>query len=416
MSVKYFDKEKEDWIIFPGTVGAPGKSAYQYAVEAGYAGNVTAFITALKNAGELLVNVDFTPIKNSRNLIFSGGVYDEIDKLNEKYNSIVSSYQISINNIQDTINSVQSTLLNIPTNSEVLNLIEGSIVDSLESVDTNKSLSANQGKVLKGLIDNINSSGSGSTITIDAELSSTSINPVQNKVINASLTSLTSRIQTLESLSTIDISSLKSEIISELSETFVTQDELGSLGGGDVSKVGDLEVDKIILGSGSNSIKKSSYSISDFATKTEFNTLQSTVANINLDNYVTKVGLASELEGKNILPHSVDASSITAVDILVRNSADNSIRSIFSYLKGDVIIVDEIQEAEAYNIEADLVNTNNPNAIIIVYPNINITVSENIYAIDDWQNINNTTGLRVYCLKYINNHLTLLNVAHYIEC
>ena len=26
MSVKYFDKNKNKWVIFPGTVGAPGKN------------------------------------------------------------------------------------------------------------------------------------------------------------------------------------------------------------------------------------------------------------------------------------------------------------------------------------------------------------------------------------------------------
>ena len=83
------------------------------------------------------------------------------------------------------------------------------IVNNLTSTATNKALSANQGRVLQGNIDSAMQSAGllinacvksvngtkpdangnvnvevGASITVDSELSATSENPVQNKVIN----------------------------------------------------------------------------------------------------------------------------------------------------------------------------------------------------------------------------------------
>jgi hypothetical protein len=38
MSVKHYNKNTGKWEIFPGTIGAPGLSAYQSAVKLGYKG------------------------------------------------------------------------------------------------------------------------------------------------------------------------------------------------------------------------------------------------------------------------------------------------------------------------------------------------------------------------------------------
>lgn len=56
------------------------------------------------------------------------------------------------------------------------------IVDNLDSEDTTAALSANQGRVLKEMIEELPSGGGGS-ITLDSEMSDTSTNAVSNRVI-----------------------------------------------------------------------------------------------------------------------------------------------------------------------------------------------------------------------------------------
>lgn len=87
MSVKYFDKNKNKWVIFPGTVGAPGKNgkdAYDIAVEHGYEGSEEEYNNTLLQIPEVvnkLETIDNTPTKGSNNLVTSGGVKDAIDSL-----------------------------------------------------------------------------------------------------------------------------------------------------------------------------------------------------------------------------------------------------------------------------------------------------------------------------------------------
>lgn len=139
MSVKYFDKNKNKWVIFPGTVGAPGKNgkdAYDIAVEHGYEGSEEEYNNTLLQIPEVvnkLETIDNTPTKGSNNLVTSGGVKDAIDSLD-------ASLSGSIENIIDV---------------EISNQIKSSIVDNLLTDDVNKSLSAKQGKILKGIIDNL---------------------------------------------------------------------------------------------------------------------------------------------------------------------------------------------------------------------------------------------------------------------
>ena len=40
MSVKIFDKAQNKWVIFPGSMGVPGRSAYELAVRQGYKGTL----------------------------------------------------------------------------------------------------------------------------------------------------------------------------------------------------------------------------------------------------------------------------------------------------------------------------------------------------------------------------------------
>lgn len=84
MAVKYFDKEKNEWVVFPGTVGAPGKDAYQMAVDNGFSGSKDDYINSLSVLPDVVNAVksaDSTPTKDSINLITSGAVYNALDNM-----------------------------------------------------------------------------------------------------------------------------------------------------------------------------------------------------------------------------------------------------------------------------------------------------------------------------------------------
>ena len=121
MSVKIYDKKQKKWIIFPGTIGAPGKDAYLIAQENGYTGTKEEYAKVLIDIPKIINSIEEEPTEGSKNLITSGGVWQAID------------------NVHTTIN----------------NQIKSSIVDNLESLAADKSLSANQGRILKEMIANL---------------------------------------------------------------------------------------------------------------------------------------------------------------------------------------------------------------------------------------------------------------------
>ena len=121
MSVKIYDKKQKKWIIFPGTIGAPGKDAYLIAQESGYTGTKEEYAKVLTDIPKIINSIEEEPTEGSKNLITSGGVWQAID------------------NVHTTIN----------------NQIKSSIVDNLESLAADKSLSANQGRILKEMIANL---------------------------------------------------------------------------------------------------------------------------------------------------------------------------------------------------------------------------------------------------------------------
>lgn len=121
MSVKIYDKKQKKWIIFPGTIGAPGKDAYLIAQKNGYTGTKEEYAKVLTDIPKVINSIEEEPTEGSKNLITSGGVWQAID------------------NVHTTIN----------------NQIKSSIVDNLESLAADKSLSANQGRILKEMIANL---------------------------------------------------------------------------------------------------------------------------------------------------------------------------------------------------------------------------------------------------------------------
>lgn len=178
MSVKIYDKKQKKWIIFPGTIGAPGRSAYELAVQQGYKGTLDEWLKSIKGADgrdaytiaveggykgteeeynnaltiapvavDKINNADTTPTKDSTNLVLSGGVKDAIDSLNSDFNADLATINSSITNLSDEIDNI--------VNVEIGDQLKSSIIDNLTSSDTEKALSARQGKILKELIDNL---------------------------------------------------------------------------------------------------------------------------------------------------------------------------------------------------------------------------------------------------------------------
>lgn len=126
-SKKYFNNTTQAWEPLYST---EGMSAYKIAKLEGYEGTEEEYNQALYMIGTLLGTIDEVPTEGSSNLVLSGGVFESIKVVNELVKTL-------------------------PTIEDVNDLVKGSIVDSLTSEDATKSLSANQGKVLKSLIDAI---------------------------------------------------------------------------------------------------------------------------------------------------------------------------------------------------------------------------------------------------------------------
>lgn len=128
-SKKYFNEETQQWEPLYST---EGRSAYETAKLNGYTGTEEEFNKVLSKIPVIISSIESYPTEGSKNLITSGGVYQAL---------------------KDSETSAEEThqeLLN-----EISNAIKAAIVDNLDTEDSNKALSATQGKVLKTMISNL---------------------------------------------------------------------------------------------------------------------------------------------------------------------------------------------------------------------------------------------------------------------
>lgn len=236
MSVKVFSKEENKWIIFPGTIGAPGKDAYIIAQENGYQGTKEEYynsLTVIPTVTNKIEDIENT-IKNQ--------VSADNDFLTED-RVIVSD--------GDNRKVKDSGIL-------IGNLALKSYVDEKEiSWDkiTEKPETYTPSEHKHNISDINDFPEIPDPVQVDSELNSTSENPVQNKVVDAAL---------------------KSKLDSTALDNYYDKDEIDSkisaAGGGDVVVSGELTSDNLIIGAGSKSIKDSGTKLSSLATKQEIST------------------------------------------------------------------------------------------------------------------------------------------------
>lgn len=152
MSVKYFNKEKNEWVIFPGTIGAPGEDSYQIAVNHGYKGTyeeyqhmIAIMPDVLMKATDFVNNIDEIPTENSDHLVKSGGVYSSIKNVetlvNDKSSELNSKIEEAKSEIENNINPKLDELNDRITDVE--SDLNGSLDDLEKIVIDNKNDSDN---------------------------------------------------------------------------------------------------------------------------------------------------------------------------------------------------------------------------------------------------------------------------------
>ena len=358
MSVKIFDKAQNKWVIFPGSIGAPGRSAYELAVQQGYKGTLDEWLKSIKGADgrdaytiaveggykgteeeynnaltiapvavDKINNADTTPTKDSTNLVLSGGVKDAIDSLNSDFNADLATISSSITNLSDEIDNI--------INVEIGDQLKASIIDNLTSSDTEKALSARQGKVLKELIDNLANLQIAVVDTLPATGESNIIYLIKKVGTGTDIHDEYVYVEgNWEKIGTTDVDLSNYYTKTQVYTKNEVDEKIGSAGGGDVMASGDLANNYIVVGAGTKSIKKSEQLLSDLALKSDIP---------SLDGYATESWVGTQ----NFITMPEDL----AEDRIVIGAGTNSVTSKrLKTINGVSLLVDDIYNVTNYNV------------------------------------------------------------------
>lgn len=246
MSVKIYDKKQKKWIIFPGTIGAPGKDAYLIAQENGYTGTKEEYAKVLTDIPKVINSIEEEPTEGSKNLITSGGVWQAIDLALKSY---VDEKEIA----WDKVTGKPETYIPAAHTHPLAQITDAGALAYKDKVDES----------------DLNFDIPDGTV-VDSSLSTSSVNPVQNKVVTEALNNRYTKSETYS----------QSEI----------DEKIGSAGGGDVMASGNLAVDYIIIGAGPKSIKNSGQTLSNLALKSEIPSLSGYAT----QSWVTGQGYSTE--------------------------------------------------------------------------------------------------------------------------
>lgn len=158
-SKKYFNEEAQQWEPLYST---EGRSAYETAKLNGYTGTEEEFNKVLSKIPVIISSIESYPTEGSKNLITSGGVYQA---LKDSETSAEETHQELLNEISNVNSTLSTEISTVNTNlttkitqietTTIPNAIKAAIVDNLDTEDSNKALSATQGKVLKTMISNL---------------------------------------------------------------------------------------------------------------------------------------------------------------------------------------------------------------------------------------------------------------------
>lgn len=158
-SKKYFNEETQQWEPLYST---EGRSAYETAKLNGYTGTEEEFNKVLSKIPVIISSIESYPTEGSKNLITSGGVYQA---LKDSETSAEETHQELLNEISNVNSTLSTEISTVSTNlttkitqietTTIPNAIKAAIVDNLDTEDSNKALSATQGKVLKTMISNL---------------------------------------------------------------------------------------------------------------------------------------------------------------------------------------------------------------------------------------------------------------------
>lgn len=158
-SKKYFNEETQQWEPLYST---EGRSAYETAKLNGYTGTEEEFNKVLSKIPVIISSIESYPTEGSKNLITSGGVYQALkdsetsaEKTHQELLNEISNVNSTLSTEISTVNTNLTTKITQIETTTIPNAIKAAIVDNLDTEDSNKALSATQGKVLKTMISNL---------------------------------------------------------------------------------------------------------------------------------------------------------------------------------------------------------------------------------------------------------------------
>ena len=158
-SKKYFNEETQQWEPLYST---EGRSAYETAKLNGYTGTEEEFNKALSQIPVVISSIENYPTEGSKNLITSGGVYQAVknsetsaEETHQELLNEISNVNTTLSTEISTVNTNLTTKITQVETTTIPNAIKAAIVDNLDTEDSNKALSATQGKILKTMISNL---------------------------------------------------------------------------------------------------------------------------------------------------------------------------------------------------------------------------------------------------------------------
>lgn len=158
-SKKYFNEETQQWEPLYST---EGRSAYETAKLNGYTGTEEEFNKVLSQIPVVISSIENYPTEGSKNLITSGGVYQAVknsetsaEETHQELLNEISNVNTTLSTEISTVNTNLTTKITQVETTTIPNAIKAAIVDNLDTEDSNKALSATQGKILKTTISNL---------------------------------------------------------------------------------------------------------------------------------------------------------------------------------------------------------------------------------------------------------------------